>query len=362
MTINCKRALGLFLAVVLLLGTSGIGFLASPRCMPSRDPEGSLWSRKILAEAEAARKQSMQLRSEAQALEAELQQRHTERKRGQKERMFVELVGQQAGMGSEALLKLFGNGVSTQEAYQVLELYGVSKDGRLPFEQFEPDKLQEALEFVRSGQKVIHRRVKAAKEQVKAKQDFVASLPEPNTDFSTQSRCLAVLPYLLPLVTALSLAAEEYPIETVPLVAVVSLPLLSSWYSWHWILALWMSRLANKRRLPLVQRFNIQQAFTLDLLLVLGACLCSWFSGPTKYADVHVLDQVVKYRTSEPRLELEGMLLCVLGCILYSTFATLLGSIPDGIFFVSDQARRSLGRMRPTPVGIKHCPTQDEKI
>jgi len=347
-----KRVLALivWLAFVILLGWRGCVFIGSRnRCESPRVRRGGSqnYAETLALAAEEALNQSIRLRLEAKRLEAELKQDHSERQRLVRQRMFDELVNQHTGLGAEELMKFFGNGVSIQQARKVLEFNDLDKDGLLSFEEFEPDKLQQALEFVQSGDRAIQKKLEIAKERWAAKQNLLDSLPAPNTDFGMQALCLSVLPYLVPLLSAVSMEAREYPTAIATLLGFSALYLLNLWASWHWTLLLLMSTVANKRKLPLILRFNLQQALTLDFLLMLGDFLSSWIYGPAQHAHVSLLGQLINFRTSDPAIELQVIIFCALGCVAYSVLLTSLGRVPDGILFVSEQARRSLGKMRP---------------
>eukprot|EP00931_Biecheleriopsis_adriatica_P029476 TRINITY_DN17494_c0_g2_i1.p1 TRINITY_DN17494_c0_g2~~TRINITY_DN17494_c0_g2_i1.p1 ORF type:complete len:366 (-),score=50.21 TRINITY_DN17494_c0_g2_i1:243-1340(-) len=343
-------ALTIWLAFVILLGWRGCVFIASRhRCEFSRLPrcESQNRAETLAFEAEVALKKSIRLRLEAKILESERKRHHLERQQLEKQRIFDELANQQTGVGAKELIKFFGNGVSTEHAQKVLEFHVLDKNGLLSFEEFEPDRLRQALRYVQSGDRVLENRLAILKEQWAAKQHLLDTLPVPNTDFGMQALCLSVLPYLVPLLSATSVEAREYPTAIVTLLGYYSFELLNFWTSWHWTLLLLMSFVANKRKLPLILRFNLQQAFTLDLLLMLGDFLSSWIQGPAQHAHVSLLGQVVNFRTSDPAIGLQVLIFCALGCIAYSVLLTLLSRVPDGIPFISAEARKSLGKMRP---------------
>jgi len=287
-------------------------------------------------------KQSLELYSQVSLLERELKQQKLVREKQHRLEIFHKFCDDgRNGVASASLAKFLGNGVSTREAASLLELYGYGKDGLLSFEDFKPERLRQALEYLRSGDKVIKRKTRLAEERLESERKLLASLPTPNTDKRIETRCLAVLPYLIPLVSTICVAAPWHP------TAFTFAPwaLLSPWLSWHWVIAFMMTRVANQRKLPLILRFNIQQAFTVDLLLMITASLSSWICGEAQYPEVHTLSGVM-YRTSEAS-PIDGVLLLTLGCLAYSVLVTLLGRLPDGIIFVSEQAKHSLGRMRP---------------
>jgi len=344
--IRCFSGLLLSLCFAFVVKKDSASFIGSrPSTLPSEAPRDA--SPHVLEEAKALQKQSSELYSQVSLLERELKQQQFVRQKQHRLEIFHEFCiedernGGVKGVGSASLAKFLGNGVSSREGASLLELYGYGKDGLLSFEDFEPERLRQALEYVRSGDGVIKHKMKLAEERLESERNLLASLPAPNADARIETRCLAVLPYLIPLVSAICVAAPWHPTAF----TFAPWPLLSAWLSWHWVIALMMTRVANQRKLPLILRFNIQQAFTVNLLLMITASLSSWIYGEAQCPEVHMLSRVM-YRTPEAT-PIEGVLLLTLGCLAYSVVVTLLGRLPDGIFFVSEQARHSLGRMRP---------------
>lgn len=329
---------------------SGRAFVSNGQVESSKVTKQRIPSRDLAEEAKC-------LRSQVNLLESELKRRQEDRMIQEEKARFDELVEGQVGrrlrVGPAALMKFYArNGVGHQEARDFLRLLGVSEKEGLSFEDFDSNLISQAIDFVQDGKRRINRKLKVLEEQNEATEKMLASLPVPNRDVSIQARCIASLTYLLPLISAVSLGMSGYARDFAMLSAFT--PFLNSWMWWHWILALMMSSIANRRKLPLILRFNLQQAFTLNLLLVsLGSCL-SILQGPAQYTEMYLFDKIVRYPSSEPQYQLAALLLFTCCLIAYSVCTTLIGCLPDSIPFISSTARKSLGKLRPE--GFKQSP------
>lgn len=157
-----------------------------------------------------------------------------------------------------------------------------------------------------------------------------------NDDRSIGVRGLAVIAYLLPMVDALRYGLpllQTLPVLT-PLFVLLAIPatIINSIPFGTFIIFILLSFLSNKRDLPRLIRFNMQQAVLIDIAMFLPSLIISLFSmgGNAGFGD-----------------EVSGFVfLLVVGCVAYSAFQTLLGNDPEGLPFISDAARRSIDRQQ----------------
>eukprot|EP00439_Symbiodinium_sp_Y106_P054976 s1822_g7.t1 len=121
------------------------------------------------------------------------------------------------------------------------------------------------------------------------------------------------------------------------------------------VLLFGMPLIAGRRRLPVLLRMNLNQAFLFSGILCLAFHLSS-FSRWLAFLCAGD-DAVYVPAAAEPPLMPGGHVLLPLmvACIVYSIYCTLCkGSSPDKIPFISAEARRSLGTS-PTALRSKSC-------
>merc|ERR1719171_1594453 len=108
-----------------------------------------------------------------------------------------------------------------------------------------------------------------------------------------------------------------------------------------------MPPLASSRRLPHILRFNLLQAFILDLLLCVAHCASALASLALAQTVPMVASPEALYvpHLTGPSLMPGGEVVCAVlaACVAYSVLCTLLGILPDGIPYVSGEATKSVG-------------------
>ncbi|CAJ1358486.1 unnamed protein product [Effrenium voratum] len=177
-------------------------------------------------------------------------------------------------------------------------------------------------------------------------------LPAPRTaapEADMLVRILAVLPYLLPVLDAwrffgVGISAEVWPSLYTEWMSLVSqpmlqdlLPLLDS--AQPFVLFL-MPAIAVQRRLAPLLRFNLNQAFVIDLAL----CILFHCSSLVRWLSLQAGTEIYVPSAAEPPVMPGGrVVLLVVLCLLYCVLQTLAGSFPDGIPAISAEARKSMG-------------------
>jgi len=176
-------------------------------------------------------------------------------------------------------------------------------------------------------------------------------------------RLLATLPYLLPAIDAwrffgVGIAFEAWPalyMEWTSLATEVPDDFPHIFGALYPVLLFGMPLIAGRRRLPVLLRMNLNQAFLFSGILCLAFHLSS-FSRWLAFLCAGD-DAVYVPAAAEPPLMPGGHVLLPLmvACIVYSIYCTLCkGSSPDKIPFISAEARRSLGTS-PTALRSKSC-------
>lgn len=105
-----------------------------------------------------------------------------------------------------------------------------------------------------------------------------------------------------------------------------------------------MPTIAVQRRLLQLLRFNLNQAFVIDL----GVCLTFHASCFSRWLSLQRGDQIyVPLQAELPVMPGSRAILLLFGaCLLYCISSTALGSYPDGIPSISVEAKKSLGSLR----------------
>ncbi|CAE7254268.1 unnamed protein product [Symbiodinium sp. CCMP2592] len=162
-------------------------------------------------------------------------------------------------------------------------------------------------------------------------------------------RILAMLPYFLPVLDALrffgaGLASEHLPSYYLACTSVLSaIPqdfreLLDVGQP---LLLFAMPTIAVRRQLPELLRFNLNQAFLLDL----ATCIAFHLSSFARWMTLQSESAFYVPTAAEPPLMpfSNVVLLLLSACTIYSMCCTLSGTTPEGIPYLSAEARRSLG-------------------
>lgn len=115
-----------------------------------------------------------------------------------------------------------------------------------------------------------------------------------------------------------------------------------------------MPAIAVQRRLPRLLRFNLNQAFVIDLVL----CLSFHASSFSRWLALQRGDAFYVPSEAElPQMPGSRAILLLFGvCLLYCVSRTACGAFPDGIPYISAQAKKSMGSSR-TQLPLKRSGT-----
>lgn len=274
--------------------------------------------------------QARRLRAEAQQLQDEAN--------AQREKVRVELFNKFKTQGSNGidahglhkLLHQHGFRTSIEIAQELIAGYD-EKGKSLKLKDFDLRTLLRMTVGAEADQQeksAIERRVL---EKIKKRIELLGSLPLANMDFSWRTRLLSALPYTVPSLDGLRFAFEKQLLEPNPYYVEASsdpnftciMGLL------QFGLCMMMSVVACNRRLALVVRFNLNQAYVLQLLFWLYYTCTEPLEGTDGATWQHHA----------------GLSLLFIS-IFYSVASSLAGHIPSGIPFISREAQRSLGKIR----------------
>lgn len=348
------------------------------RCLPPLIGKASICSEHS---ADVMLLAASKLRKEVAQLEAALAEGRLAARRQLFERFTL---GQQADGGAaggrplgmdaqqlrEALLEMSGTEVSLGQAARVLREHDGDGDGLLRLHEFADDgvlrSLSRALSEDREAAAAAECRARraaaerrAVQREAESRKRLLSSLPPPNRDASWPVRLCALMPYTLLLLDGLRLfgpaaAAWHAPAAYAAAAALYSqmppelceaLPLLRP------LLLMGMSSLAVQRCLPELLRFNLNQAFVLDLLLLAayGASrACCWLCELAAGEDALYVPAAAQPATLPG---CDAALAALAICAAYCTACTLAGQLPSGIPMVSAEAARSLGTFGSEPDG-----------
>ncbi|CAE7946180.1 unnamed protein product [Symbiodinium sp. KB8] len=162
-------------------------------------------------------------------------------------------------------------------------------------------------------------------------------------------RMLAMLPYFLPMLDALrffgaGLASEHLPsyyLACTSVLSAVPQDLRELLDVAQPLLLFAMPTMAVRRQLPELLRFNLNQAFLLDL----ATCMAFHLSSFTRWMTLQSETAFYVPAAAEPPLMpfSNVVLLLLSACTVYSVCCTLSGTTPEGIPHLSAEARKSLG-------------------
>eukprot|EP00933_Yihiella_yeosuensis_P071171 TRINITY_DN7936_c0_g1_i1.p1 TRINITY_DN7936_c0_g1~~TRINITY_DN7936_c0_g1_i1.p1 ORF type:complete len:385 (-),score=80.63 TRINITY_DN7936_c0_g1_i1:161-1315(-) len=169
---------------------------------------------------------------------------------------------------------------------------------------------------------------RAAKDAEEKRMQNTFSAGSDGEDTTFPIRLLAVLVYLLPLADVLeyggpilyNVPALDYFFGLfIPLIALKSMIPFGTF-----LLLIGFQYLARNQDYPRFVRYNMQQACTIDVLVILPSLIQS-FLGLEVPEDVTT-----------------ALFIITMGCILYSIVVTLLGKVADGLGFISDATKRNI--------------------
>lgn len=274
--------------------------------------------------------QARRLRAEAQLLQHDAN--------AQRERVRVELFNKFKSQGSngieahglQKLLHEHGFRISIAIAQELIAEYDKTGES-LKLKDFDLRALLRMTVGAEANQQeksAIERRVEA---DLKKRIELLGSWPLADMDLSWPTRFLSALPYTIPSVDGFRFVFEQQLLKSNPHYLEASsdpnftciVGLLQFGF------CMMMPRVASNRRLPLIVRFNLNQAFVLQLLFWLYHTCTEPLEGMNDAAWHH-----------------HAVLGLLFMSILYSVASSLVGRIPSGIPFISMEARRALGNFR----------------
>mmetsp|Transcript_31176 Transcript_31176/g.85440 ORF Transcript_31176/g.85440 Transcript_31176/m.85440 type:complete len:400 (-) Transcript_31176:342-1541(-) len=239
------------------------------------------------------------------------------------------------------LLRELGHEVNMQVSRIVLDYFDRDGDHVLKYHEFQPERFlritSQALGEMHDKEAKMTRRWHV----IVKKRQMLAGLPAPNTDTSWPVRILSVAPYALPAYDGLRLFSADHVPSNFPEVQAaltrqfeqapqelcsVVLPLVQC------ALFFGLPMLAIRRQLPLLLRWNVNQAYTLNLLVF-------FLYSPFFLAGVASAGAM-----DTPSAPVANAFLLLLAlCVAYSVASTLLGRIPADIPYMSSAVHRSMG-------------------
>eukprot|EP00933_Yihiella_yeosuensis_P023770 TRINITY_DN1848_c1_g1_i4.p1 TRINITY_DN1848_c1_g1~~TRINITY_DN1848_c1_g1_i4.p1 ORF type:complete len:229 (-),score=41.36 TRINITY_DN1848_c1_g1_i4:483-1169(-) len=216
------------------------------------------------------------------------------------------------------------------------------------------DKLEQKLAEMRAEEQAKESAAMAAalaereKQQIQKEYDeYLDSLPERNNDTSLPVRLASCLAYMLPLIDSLKFAsylASQYPIFQ-SLTGVLLLPALALQaipYGLGYLLIFFgMQTLASNPELPALLRYNLRQAISLDITLIVPLFGTTLFNIFTELSGKDVPLEVGDAASS-------AVFLILLSCVAYAVVCNLFGVFPDTFPYISEQAEASISDTRPT--------------
>jgi len=302
----------------------------------------------LLANARAAAEvakldlQAAKLRAEAEALEREMA---VARRQGRaKEILGEDLSEVPSSMLPERLKAVSGLELTEDGVRRLVESCRPGQpDSPLRLQDLSSLEFEAALKQLVSEAQQLRIQKQREEDQLReaAKaQEIVEQLEysEPNDDRSLGTRLLACLAYMLPLTDALQfgLLLPSMVPAFLPLFKLLAVPnaLINAIPLGSLITFFLMSILSNMEELPLLLRFNLQQAILIDVALFIPSIIGS-------------IGSFVSGGSGKIAPELGVLVfLCVLMTALYSALVTLYGNDPDGIPGISKAARKTIDRDR----------------
>lgn len=316
-----------------------------------------------MAERELA--EAAALRQQAADLEAELEERRREARR----EVFNRVKAPGAhGCGIQqlqaALEELTGQEVATRQAELVLHKLGGGRD-QLTLQDFQRRAfLEDACRVVAADRVEAAAAERAAREEEVARRaeerhaarraKIVASLPPPNEDASLFVRVCAVLPYVLPLIDTIRLLGPAMVFAYAPDQYITLFPphpplegMLPFLETMQPLLVFAMPMMANRRRIPHLLRFNLNQAFVLELILVAARTVAMGAAFLFSLTSAHdELLMPVSMEVPELLPGTEVIVFFMALCVTYSVGHTAWGLVPDAIPYISTEADASLASGR----------------
>lgn len=294
----------------------------------------------VVAEAKAAA-EAAKLELEAAKLRAEAEEMEKERAVEKRRNRAVELLGEGTTVLSVEALR---ERLKEVEGVEVSEDQAKNLGASFTYDDLASVTFEKALEKIAVEERAKLRAREAEEERERARMQKEAAnnarneqraVPtEVNDDRSINTRVLASLPYLLPLVDGLQFGIGLLQLvpALMPLFAILAIPsaLLNAIPFGSLIVFILLTVLANQRELPQLLRFNLQQAVYLDVALFIPTLFASVVSLATGGNQDTVRDFG------------EAVYVVLIAAVVYAVALTIIGKDPDGLPFFSDAARRSV--------------------
>lgn len=236
------------------------------------------------------------------------------------------------------------------KARRLLEALDENGDGVLQNEEFSLQRVEKTLQEFQKEERKIEEEARAKarerreqEEKEREKEEYLATLPERNEDDSLQTRLIAALAYLLPLLDAAErfgwpLAAVNpglFQLLTVPMYLLNAVP-----FGLGFLLVFFgMQAIAGNPETPALIRFNMRQAIQLDVMLFFPIILGTLARFALNYYEIDLPGLTI--------LASSAVFLAVLACSLYSIVNCLMGSYAKGIPYISEVSELTLNDTRP---------------
>jgi hypothetical protein len=259
-----------------------------------------------------------------------------------------------------ALLEFLGMEVTVEQSQRAVRMHAPKGDGLLrlhsaaevaAFQQvvsavLERDRIRAERAEAAEQRRRLRRRLMQEKEAAdQAKRERRRRIDEflalQNRDTSWSVRLVALVPYMLPAVDSCWMFGEALGLHSLAGVDLHSGPLADLWGCIAPALLFVMPMISNRRRLPVLLRYNLNQAYVFQLLNYVAFAL-SWSAVGIQACLAG--DEALRVPEAVQPTLLPGAELVLLAnvlCVVYSAGATLLGVVPEHIPVISREVRRS---------------------
>jgi len=290
-------------------------------------------------------KEAAKLRDEV----AQLEREQEEARRKERQALFRILDTDSSGaLDAKELQKgikdVMGADVDDATAERLVKSLDLNGDGIIQPEELDFDAVQRLLkEFRKEMQDKEEAERTAAyattEEQMLRKEweQFLASRPPRNEDTGLLTRVGSLAAYLLPLTDALRFGMflfAAFPfiqpfldLLVIPVLLINALPFGLGYLALFFL----MQGLASNKSLPALLRYNLRQAITLDIFLVLMSLSGGVFQALAGLAQLQIPLEIVGFSSTV-------IYLVVTGCCLYSIAVSLSGNLPTGLGLLSEVA------------------------
>jgi len=294
---------------------------------------------------EALAKEAAKLREEVAVLEQEQE----EARRKERQALFRILDTDSSGaLDAKELQKgikdVMGTDVDDATAERLVQALDLNGDGIIQPEELDFDAVQRLLKEFRKEMQSKEEAEKTAayettEEQMLRKEweQFLASRPPRNEDTGLLTRVGSLAAYLLPLTDALRFGMflfAAFPfiqpfldLLVIPVLLINALPFGLGYLATFFV----MQGLATNKELPALLRYNLRQAITLDIFLVLMSLSGGVFQAFANLAQTPIPLEIVGFSSTV-------IYLVVTACCLYSIAVSLTGNLPTGLGVLSEVA------------------------